>query len=46
LLASEIAPEWVKIVKIGKAEALTVNRDEKPGEEDIRERVRRAECTA
>ncbi|KAE9378564.1 hypothetical protein N431DRAFT_435630 [Stipitochalara longipes BDJ] len=42
LLASEIAPEWVKIVKMGKMEALVVNRDEKPGEEDIRERVRRA----
>jgi hypothetical protein len=42
LLASEIAPEWAKIVKIGKVEALVVNRDEKPGEADIRERVRRA----
>jgi hypothetical protein len=42
LLASEIAPDWVKIVKMGKVEALVVNRDEKPGEEDIRERVRRA----
>ena len=42
LLASEIAPGWVKIVKMGKVEALVVNRDEKPGEEDIRERVRRA----
>lgn len=44
LLASEIAPEWVKIVKLGKVEALVVNRDEKPGEEDIRERARRAGC--
>jgi hypothetical protein len=42
LLASEIAPDWVKIVKMGKVEALVVNRDEKPGEEDIREHVRRA----
>jgi hypothetical protein len=42
LLASEIAPEWVRIVKMGKMEALVVMRDEKPGEEDIRERVRRA----
>jgi len=42
LLASEIAPEWVRIVKMGKLEALVVIRDEKPGEEDIRERVRRA----
>jgi DNA replication factor Cdt1 C-terminal domain len=45
LLASEIAPEWVKIVKMGKIEALVVNRDEKPGEEDIKERVRRAAKT-
>lgn len=42
LLVSEIAPEWVRIVKMGKVEALVVNRDEKPGEDDIRERVRRA----
>jgi hypothetical protein len=42
LLASEIAPEWVKIVRMGKVEALLVNRDERPGEEDIRERVRRS----
>jgi len=46
LLASEIAPEWVKIVKMGKVEALVVNRDEKPSEEEIRERARRARCTA
>lgn len=46
LLASEIAPEWVKIVKMGKVEALVVNRDEKPREEEIRERVKRAGCTA
>lgn len=42
LLAAEIAPEWVKIVKMGKAEALVVNRDERPGELDIKERVKRA----
>jgi hypothetical protein len=40
LLAAEIAPEWVKIVKMGKVEALVVNRDERPGESDIKERVR------
>jgi hypothetical protein len=42
LLAAEIAPEWVKIVKMGKVEALVVNRDERPGESDIKERVRLA----
>ncbi|CZR69498.1 uncharacterized protein PAC_19398 [Phialocephala subalpina] len=42
LLAAEIAPEWVKIVKMGKTEALVVNRDERPGELDIKERVKRA----
>jgi hypothetical protein len=46
LLTSEIAPEWVKIVKMGKVEALVVNRDEKPREKEIRERVKRARCTA
>ncbi|PVH71489.1 hypothetical protein DL98DRAFT_397269, partial [Cadophora sp. DSE1049] len=39
LLASEIAPEWVKLVKMGKVEALVVNRDERPSELDIKERV-------
>ncbi|KAH9217806.1 hypothetical protein DL95DRAFT_434618 [Leptodontidium sp. 2 PMI_412] len=42
LLAAEIAPEWVKLVKMGKVEALVVNRDERPGELDIKERVGRA----
>jgi len=42
LLASEIAPEWVKLVKMGKVEALVVNRDERPSELDIKERVGRA----
>lgn len=40
LLAEEIAPEWVKLVKMGKVEALVVNRDERPKELDIEERVR------
>lgn len=39
LLAAEIAPEWVRIVKMGKVEALVVNRDQRPSEEDIRGRV-------
>lgn len=40
LLASEIAPDWVRIVKMGKVEALVVNRDERPSEFDVRERVK------
>ena len=42
LLASEIAPEWVRIVKMGKVEALAVNREERPTDSEIEERVRRA----
>jgi hypothetical protein len=42
LLASEIAPEWVRLVKMGKVEALVVNRDERPSELDIKQRVRDA----
>jgi hypothetical protein len=42
LLASEIAPEWVKIVKMGKVEALAVNRGERPTDLEIEERVNRA----
>lgn len=42
LLAGEIAPAWVKIVKTGRNENLVVNRDERPTEEVIRERVTRA----
>ena len=42
LLVSEIAPEWVRLVKMGKVEALVVNRDERPSELDIKQRVRDA----
>ncbi|KAL2071914.1 hypothetical protein VTL71DRAFT_13149 [Oculimacula yallundae] len=42
VLATDIAPEWVKLVKMGKVEALVVNRDERPGELVIKERVGRA----
>ncbi|KAG0652242.1 hypothetical protein D0Z07_1240 [Hyphodiscus hymeniophilus] len=42
LLAAEIAPEWVRIVKMGKVEALAVNREKRPTELEIEERVRRA----
>jgi len=41
LLAAEIAPEWVRLLKMGKVEAVVVNRDERPGEVEIRERVMR-----
>lgn len=40
ILVSEIAPEWVKLVKMGKVEALVVNRDERPTDLDIKKRVR------
>lgn len=39
LLACEVAPNWVRIVKMGKVEAVVVNRDERPSEGGIRERV-------
>jgi hypothetical protein len=42
LLAAEIAPDWVKMVKIGKVEALVVNRDGRPTELEIRESVKLA----
>lgn len=42
LLAQEIAPEWVRIVKMGKVEAVVVNRDGRPSEIDIKERVKGA----
>jgi hypothetical protein len=42
LISSEIAPEWVKIVKMGRNEAVVVNRDERPTEEVVRDRVERA----
>lgn len=41
LLCSEIAPEWIRIVKMKKMEALVVNRDERPKDAEIRERIRR-----
>jgi hypothetical protein len=42
LLASELAPEWVRLVKMGKMEALVVSREGRPTELDIKERVKRA----
>ncbi|KAM3086964.1 hypothetical protein ACMFMG_001077 [Clarireedia jacksonii] len=40
LLASEIAPEWVQVVKMGKTEALVFDREKKPGEKDIKEKIK------
>ncbi|PQE27375.1 hypothetical protein CJF32_00000370 [Rutstroemia sp. NJR-2017a WRK4] len=40
LLASDIAPEWVQVVKMGKSEALVFDREKKPGELDIKERIK------
>jgi len=42
LLASSIAPEWLKVVRMGKVDAIVVNRDNRPSDLDIRERVKRA----
>lgn len=42
LLAGEIAPGWVKLVKMGKVEALVVNRDGRPTELALKESVKRA----
>jgi hypothetical protein len=42
LLASDIAPEWLKVVRMGKVDAIVVNRDNRPSDLDIQERVRRA----
>lgn len=39
LLVGEIAPAWMKIVRIGKADALVIDREGKPTEAEIRERV-------
>jgi hypothetical protein len=42
LLASEIAPDWVRLVKMGSLDALVVTPESRPSESDIKERVRRA----
>jgi hypothetical protein len=42
LLASDIAPEWLRIVKMGKFDAVVVNRNNRPGDLDIQERIKRA----
>ncbi|TQS36518.1 hypothetical protein Golomagni_03031 [Golovinomyces magnicellulatus] len=43
LIAAEIAPEWVKIVNYQKKEAVVVDRNARPGDLEIRERVKIAE---
>ena len=42
LLAAEIAPEWVKVVRMGRVDALVVNRDERPTEANILKRIEQA----
>jgi hypothetical protein len=42
LLASDIAPEWLRVVRMGKVDAIVVNRDNRPSDLDIKERVQRA----
>ncbi|KAI9740861.1 MAG: hypothetical protein M1818_004466 [Claussenomyces sp. TS43310] len=42
LLAGEIAPEWLRLVKMGKTDAIVIDRDARPCDLDIQERVRRA----
>lgn len=42
LLASDIAPEWLKVVRMGKVDAIVVYRDSRPSDLDIKERVKRA----
>jgi hypothetical protein len=42
LLASDIAPEWLKVVRMGKVDAIVVNRDNRPSDLDIKERVQRS----
>lgn len=42
LLAGEIAPRWLKIVKRGRMESVVVSRDERPSDAVIRERIGKA----
>ncbi|ELR01857.1 hypothetical protein VC83_06319 [Pseudogymnoascus destructans] len=42
LLAGEIAPRWLKIVKRGRMESVVVSRDERPSDRVIRERIGKA----
>ncbi|RFU32303.1 hypothetical protein B7463_g4006, partial [Scytalidium lignicola] len=40
LLASEVAPAWAKMAKMGKVNCLVVMRDHRPSEEDLREKIK------
>jgi hypothetical protein len=42
LLAGEIAPEWLKVVRMGRSEAVVVVRENRPRDEEIRERIAKA----
>lgn len=42
LLAQEIAPEWFKIVKMKKSESVVVNREARPSDDMLREKVKSA----
>jgi len=42
LLAAEIAPEWLKVVKMGRSDMVVVIRENRPGDEEIRERIAKA----
>lgn len=42
LLASEIAPDWIKLVKIGKMDAIVVDRDARPKDGELKERIKGA----
>ncbi|KAG4033959.1 hypothetical protein MFRU_004g04540 [Monilinia fructicola] len=43
LLAGEIAPEWVQLAKMGKMEAVVFDRERRVGEDNVKERVKRAQ---
>lgn len=42
LLGSEVAPEWCKIVKMGRGEAIVVSREVRPTDESFRQRIKTA----
>ncbi|RAL58993.1 hypothetical protein DID88_009022 [Monilinia fructigena] len=43
LLADEIAPEWIQLAKMGKMEAVVFDRERRIGEENVKERVKKAQ---
>ncbi|KAH8820832.1 hypothetical protein F5884DRAFT_765384 [Xylogone sp. PMI_703] len=40
LLAAEVAPAWAKMAKMGKVDCLVVMRDQRPSDDDLRERIK------